>query len=196
MRTTLAAAKDSLEMFHVERCPRALGYECRRAKTSCVSRRSSLAGANSSLQSLKLRLRPSRPTRKWSFREDSELSPTKREAHRTSQRHEPSHSRTLLHLTRDLPLDLETHGRGPDSVFALTSDRNVAFLVFDSISVTSRPGTNRASGMPGRPAPEPTSASRPFSIGTAGMAAILSPMWNRRMSSGSITVVRETRRFH
>ena len=43
----------------------------------------------------------------------------------------------------------------------MTSDRNVDFFKFDSISSTKSSGESIARGIPGKPAPEPTSASRP-----------------------------------
>jgi hypothetical protein len=44
---------------------------------------------------------------------------------------------------------------------------------------------------PGKPAPDPTSASRPFSMGTDEAAKKLSPKWKRSISMGSTTVVSE-----
>jgi len=60
------------------------------------------------------------------------------------------------------------------SMFQSTSAKNVAFFMFDSTRNMFRFGRMILSGMPGKPAPEPTSASRPFSTGTATAAYILS----------------------
>src|SRR6185437_1891628 len=59
-----------------------------------------------------------------------------------------------------------------------TSDKNAAFFAFASIRVVRSFGIAMARGKPGKPAPEPTSASRPSRIFNAEATTRLSPKWN------------------
>src|SRR5436853_16916 len=72
----------------------------------------------------------------------------------------------------------------------MTSGRSAAFLIFDSMRKTCKLGRRIFSGKPGNPAPVPTSASRPRSIGTEIPANMLSQKCRWRISSGSRIAVK------
>jgi len=77
-----------------------------------------------------------------------------------------------------------------------TSDRNAAFLPFDSMSATLNSGRMIFSANPGNPAPDPTSASRPFSTATAFAANMDSPKCLSRITRTPVIPVRLIFSFH
>src|SRR6185437_9650654 len=74
--------------------------------------------------------------------------------------------------------------------FRATSFRKAHFFLFGSSNVTLQFGHRSLIAKPGKPAPEPTSASRPFAKFSRDNAKMLSPKWNRTMSSSFEIVVR------
>src|SRR5579883_2050130 len=79
---------------------------------------------------------------------------------------------------------------------SLTSLRKAHFFVFGSIKVTSKSSEMILSGSPGKPAPVPTSASRPRCVGSREDTKMLSPKWRPTISFSSSMDVRGIVRFH
>jgi len=80
--------------------------------------------------------------------------------------------------------------------FLVTSFRKAHFFLFGSSNVTLKFGLWSLIARPGKPAPEPTSASRPFANVSKDNAKMLSPNWNRTTSSSLEIVVRAIFRPH
>src|SRR4051812_24624770 len=86
----------------------------------------------------------------------------------------------------------------PKASARATSFRNVAFFDCASTRVSRIRGAKSLSGIPGKPAPEPTSITSSAESGCSSVRAANSdsPKWRSTISCGSRTAVRLVRSFH